>query len=288
MFPSNCRAQRKECGGGLLAFGCYEYPIIHGIAGPRRISPVTSARNLVVGSAQGVPDPALGARRFDGFSLLCRRCRFVGGDAPEGMARIARLEGFSQVLYASRPAGYADYLYHRFANPSLLGAIAPLLVLGETCRRSPRARLLDILCGTGHSSSTVVALCPGVDVVMADFDFVNLYIARRFLAPTATALCVDAELPLPFADGSVDVAFCMDGLHYVRSKMALLGEVHRIVSADGVWLFAHMHNAACENVNPGTPLDTTGYRASASRSESSAWLPRRRSSASSAPTARSI
>lgn len=265
-------------GDGLLACDCYEYPVVQGIAVLRQISPVASMRNIAVehlragdvegalhwlldmGSAQGVLDPVLVARRFDSFPFVRRLRRLVGGDAPAGMARITRLESFAQVLYASRPAGYADYLYHRFANPSLLGAIAPLLVLGEACRRSPRARLLDILCGTGHSSSTVAALCPGVDVIMADFDFVNLYIARRFLVPSATALCVDAELPLPFTDGSVDAVFCMDGLHYVRSKMALLGEVDRVVSADGAWLFAHMHNAACENVNPGTPLNAPGYR----------------------------
>ena len=117
-----------------------------------------------------------------------------------------------------------------------------------------------ICCAVRAIDFTVAALCPGVDLVMADFDFVNLYIARRFLAPSATALCVDAELPLPLADRSVDAVFCMDGLHYVRSKMALLAQIDRIVSTEGPWLFAHMHNGACENLNPGTPLGVSGYR----------------------------
>jgi SAM-dependent methyltransferase len=91
------------------------------------------------------------------------------------------------------------------------------------------------------------------------FDFVNLFIARRFLAPDAPALCLDAELPLPFSDKSMDAVFCLDGFHYVRSKIALLRELDRVISEDGAWVFAHLHNAAGINVNPGAPLDARGY-----------------------------
>ena len=94
---------------------------------------------------------------------------------------------------------------------------------------------------------------------MADIDFVNLYIARHCLAPDVSALCLDAELPLPFSDNSIDDVFCMDGLHYVRSKDALLKQVDRVVSTEGTWLFAHMHNSRVANINPGAPLDARGY-----------------------------
>jgi SAM-dependent methyltransferase len=169
------------------------------------------------------------------------------------------MEGFEAVLQATRPKAYANYLYQRFANPSLLGAIPPLIVLGDALRRGPRRRLLDLMSGAGHSSATLGALCPEVEVIMADIDFVNLYIARRFLAPEMAALCLDVELPLPLRDDSIDGVFCLDGLHYARSKVALLREVDRIVSPEGAWLFAHMHNAKTNNINPGAPLNRQGY-----------------------------
>jgi SAM-dependent methyltransferase len=94
---------------------------------------------------------------------------------------------------------------------------------------------------------------------MADADYVNLFIARSFVAPDTVALCIDVELPLPFLDESFDGLFCLDGLHYVRSKVALLREVDRIIGPEGAWLFAHMHNANGANINPGTPLTAVGY-----------------------------
>lgn len=275
-----CVASGDHLNAGVLACDCYEYPVVEGIAVLRQMSPVSSTRNEAVvllrkgdsngalawllefGSAPGVSTPRtsqsvrLESIPFLGYLLG----RLSQGRTTSALEDLSRIDDFEAALRAIRPRGYSDYLYQRFANPSLLGAIPPLLVLGDACRRSGRGRLLDLLCGTGHSSSTVAALCPGVDVVMADFDFVNLYIAKRFLSPTATALCVDAEIPLPFADRSVDAVFCMDGLHYVRSKMALLEQIDRIVCSEGAWLFAHMHNAACDNVNAGTPLDALEYR----------------------------
>ena len=113
---------------------------------------------------------------------------------------------------------------------------------------------------------------------MTDIDFVNLTIARRFLAPEIPAICLDAELPLPFVSNTFDGLYCLDGLHYVRSKMALLSEVDRVVSdEDGAWLFAHMHNAAAKTSTPARRSTPTAMR-SASHSGSSVWCRRRPSS----------
>lgn len=277
---AECTGSDDRLSDGVLACDCYEYPVVEGIAVLRQMSPVSSISNgavdllrrgdtngalqwlLACGSAPGVQAPsAPRAGRLDSIPILGSALRRLSGRRTVAPAvDLTKIEHFETALRASRPRGYADYLYQRFANPSLLGAIPPLLVLGQACGLCPRKRLLDVLCGTGHSSSTVCALCPGLDVIMADFDYVNLYLARRFLAPELTALCVDAELPLPLADDSVDAVFCMDGLHYVRSKGAFLNEVDRIVEPDGHWVFAHMHNRSHANVNAGAPLDAKGYR----------------------------
>jgi SAM-dependent methyltransferase len=169
--------------------------------------------------------------------------------------------GFQAALQAVRPGGYADYLFHRFANPSLLGLTPPLVVLGNAFGEGSTVRVLDLLCGVGHASAILNALHPQTEIVTADSDFVNLSLAQQFVVPRGAAICVDAELPLPFADSSFDGLLCLDGLHYIRSKVALLREMDRVVNANGVWLFAHMHNATGDNVNPGAPLTADGYAA---------------------------
>jgi SAM-dependent methyltransferase len=259
---------------GTLRCECYEYPIVAGILVLRQLSPVSSAQNgavdrlrdrdpggalqwlLTYATASGVATSALAKPQVSGL----RRLMEALGGSTRPTADPNEIGGaeFEEALHALRPTGYANYLYHRYANPSFLAAIPPLLVLGESCGTAARRRIIDVLCGVGHSSATLRALCPGVDVVMADADFVNLYIASRFIGDI-TAVCVDVDLPLPFADGSFDGAFCLDGLHYVRSKTAFVREMDRILGPDASWVFAHMHNASVANVNPGTPLTAQGY-----------------------------
>jgi len=264
---------------GVLRCDCYEYPVVSGIAVLRQMGPVSSTRNEAVeylkksdpngalrwlfkyGTATGVPglDPISteATGRAGIFRRLRKSLRISPPPLHVGPGQLRN--GFHGALQAARPRGYSDYLFHRLANPSLLGAIPPLVVFGDACREKATGRVLDLLCGTGHASAILRALRPEVQIVMADSDFVNLFLARQFVVSRGAALCVDAELPLPFGDSSFDGLFCLDGLHYVRSKVALLREVDRIVSTDGVWLFPHMHNLTAENGNPGAPLSTEGY-----------------------------
>lgn len=195
---------------------------------------------------------------------------------------------FRQALSLLRPAIYSDYLFHRYANNSFLAAIAILLLLkdleseihtlGQSCAnqsgeiRSEREtdskgekepggkrRVLDLACGVGHSTFLISSLFPDISVVAADHDFINLYMARRFLAPDVSCICLDAEIPLPFADSSFDGIFCLDGFHYVRSKVALLAELDRVLNSSGLWLFPHLHNAKAHNVSAGLPLAYKDY-----------------------------
>ena len=264
---------------GILRCDCYEYPVVEGIPVLRQLSPVSSTQNgaverlhqgdvegallwlLAMGSAPGVPAPADPPNGFQNAVSFAQRLRGLVEmkRAKPGIKSILRLEDFEALLGAIRPGGYSDYLLHRFANPSFLGAIPPAVVIGDACRTRSRRRLLDLMCGAGHMSATLGALCPGVEIVMADVDYVNLYVAHRFLHPDGAALCVDIELPLPMMNGSIDAVSCLDGLHYVRSKVAFLNEVDRIVGPEGAWVFAHMHNAKSVNPNPGAPLDAQGY-----------------------------
>ena len=262
---------------GALRCACYEYPVVEGIPVLRQLSPVSSTYNeaiqllhagdargalhwlLSAGSASGVPAAAKSPSK-PSWPLIGTLRRMLAADpALEKDGALTESDEFGAALLASRPREYANYLFHRFANPSFLGALPPLVVLGDACRQTVRRRLLDIMSGVGHSSAAVHALCPGLEVVMADADYVNLFLARRFVAPDTVAVCVDVDLPLPFSDRSFDGLFCLDGLHYVRAKVTLLEEVDRIVSGEGAWVFAHMHNIGRSNVNPGAPLSAEEY-----------------------------
>jgi SAM-dependent methyltransferase len=264
---------------GVLRCDCYEYPVVAGIAVLRQMSPVSSTQNEAVdrlrhrdpggalqwllenGSGPGVPGLGRSGQQVLEKSRVLRwlKSRVRGLSSTRSDKPIPLQDGFQAALRASRPRHYADYLYHRLANPSFLGAIPPLVVVGDKCRQKKDGRILDLLCGVGLADAIVSALCPGLEVVAADSDFVNLYLARNFTLSRAVILCIDAEHPLPLANDSVDGLWCIDGLHYLRSKMALLSEVDRVVAADGTWLFAHMHNAKGMNENPGTPLPADGY-----------------------------
>ncbi len=277
---SDARSSEQGLSDGILRCECYEYPVVSGIAVLRQMSPVATTRNVAVdylkkgdsngalqwllenGSATGVPGPTRGSAGAANSLRILRRVRDVLREKcpPLDHGPIPLHSGFQASLHASRPRGYAEYLFHRYANASLLGAIPPLLILGDCCRDKSPGRVLDLLCGVGHTSALLTAFYPELEVVMADSDFVNLFLARNFTAPQATALCVDAEAPLPFAGSSFCGLFCLDGLHYVRSKVALLREADRVLGADGVWAFAHMHNASAFNENPGAPLTVDGYR----------------------------
>jgi SAM-dependent methyltransferase len=159
-----------------------------------------------------------------------------------------------------RNGPYARYLHHRFANPSMMAAIPIMLLLKELVQPGTRAvRVLEVGGGCGHASFLMKRYFPSLQIILTDADFVNLYLARRFMTPDATCLCLDAEARMPFKPMSVDAVFCMDAFHYVREKIGLVEELRRTLHADGLWMFPHLHNALAKNPTAGYPLSPRGY-----------------------------
>jgi SAM-dependent methyltransferase len=217
--------------------------------------------------------PGIRTRAGRALSLLLR----AGLAAPPRLWGLAQQQAHRLVLerpgltFAGaaplfRHRAYADYLVHRYANPSIIGAAALIGLIAEHARRLQRdaesrpLRILDLGGGAGHASFLIAQTLPGAEVVLADRDYSNLYLAGRFLAPRAQRLCIDAEAPLPFPDGAFEVVFTLDSFHYVRSKAALVGEMRRILAPGGLMLLAHLHNALQFNPAPGTPLAPDDYR----------------------------
>jgi SAM-dependent methyltransferase len=158
---------------------------------------------------------------------------------------------------------YADYLYFRHANNSFMAAailicllrtlLPPLKSASNDRQQGPR-RVLDLSCGISHSSYLISTLFPSFQVIGVDWDFANLRLAKRYLCQTGTFICLDAELPLPFSDQSFAACLALDGLHYIRSKVALLSELDRVLDPQALWLFPHLHNALQPNPAPGVPV----------------------------------
>jgi SAM-dependent methyltransferase len=122
-----------------------------------------------------------------------------------------------------------------------------------------RLRVLDLGCGCGHLAFFLDRLQRRIELVCADLDFTNLYLAKRHLIPTTPCYCVDAEHPLPFADADFAAIFTVDFLHYVRAKRSLVNELARVSAPDSIWLFSHVHNMLGDNYAPGAPLTAGGY-----------------------------
>jgi SAM-dependent methyltransferase len=148
-----------------------------------------------------------------------------------------------------------EYMRQRFASDSFLAANA-LLPLAAP-RSGP---LLDLGCGSGHYSFVLGTQRQRAAHLCVDAELPTLLIARHYFAPEADFVHVNGDLPLPFKDGSFDLVFGSDMLHYSRAKATVGTELGRVLATDGLVMLPHTHNAAQPNPCPGTPLSLAGYR----------------------------
>lgn len=264
---------------GIVRCGCYRYPVVDGILVLRR-DPLHSTGRFGRAVACLERDDVRSARRsllepepaFARKPTLRRLARDLARDWLPGARRDrvaevleAEVGSFAEEVERLKVDSFAEYLVKRFANPSFLSAIPPLMQLGErvTAATDPLGRerwILDAACGVGHLSFLAARLFPDLRSVATDLDFENLALARRhFLSPEAIALCVDGNFVLPFARGSFDLVVCLDALHYVDAKVTFLRELGRCLRPDGSCVLAHVHNALQHNPSPGTPLTAEGY-----------------------------
>jgi SAM-dependent methyltransferase len=257
---------------GIIACACYRYPIIEGILILRQTSGPTNtnddavvllesgdkgaALRYVLEHSPVAPNRTGSQWLIDALKRRLRRLARGEADQVEKLL-LSPARTLREAISVLRPRSYGNYLLHRYANNSFLAAI-PLLMLAKELRGA-RPTVLDVNCGVGHASFVLQTAFPDLSVIATDHDFVNLYLARRYLIPNAACICMDAEAPLPFADALFDAAVCMDGLHYVRAKRALLRELDRTITHEGLWLFPHMHNARGTNFSPGVPLTADDY-----------------------------
>jgi SAM-dependent methyltransferase/uncharacterized protein YbaR (Trm112 family) len=146
----------------------------------------------------------------------------------------------------------ADYLLHRFSDPTFLVSDAVLRAIPKR-----PGRFLDLCGGAGHLTR---GLLPGAEVWLADLEFWKVWLAKKIVAPECKPVCCDAAQPLPFGPGTFSFVFSSDGLNYIWQKRLFLNEATRALDEKGTLVLTHLHNALWENPSPGMPLTPAAYQ----------------------------
>jgi len=144
------------------------------------------------------------------------------------------------------------YFAHRWSDPTFLSGLA----LAEAHWTGP-SRVFELACGAGHYLREFARLAPVV--AGGDIVFAKLWLARRYVAPTAQLVCFDAAARWPLPDDWGDLLFCHDAFYFLPDKPHVAFEMQRV--SGGPVLVGHAHNALVDNLSAGQPLPPHGYAA---------------------------
>ncbi|MFN8058169.1 MAG: hypothetical protein U0Q12_03330 [Vicinamibacterales bacterium] len=238
----------RELHTGVLGCECCAYPVVDGIPVIRADD---SARELLA---------ALDARQVDRA-----RARLLGLDG-DRLARFTALEAaptssFMDFVPVLGDAGEGTYFAFRFSDPTFV--VSEALVSALVAMPGALGRgAIDVGGGAGHLTRRLAAASAAAGApapILADYHPWKLWLARRFVVPSAESVCIDANVPLPFAAAARSFACCSDAFHYIWSRRLLAGEMRRVTGDDGVVLVTHMHNMFVYNPSAGMPLSPRAY-----------------------------
>jgi SAM-dependent methyltransferase len=162
------------------------------------------------------------------------------------------LESLLKFYFDNQIENY-NYFYFRFGQPRHLVALSFASLIHR-----PQKPILDLACGYGHLTRTLVQRAKGQPVIGMDTSFFGLYVAKHWIAPEAEYVCCAAGASLPFQNGTFSVAFCSDAFHYFPNKFAVFRELERLTRPDGLILLVWIHNALRRPYD-GLPLPPGGY-----------------------------
>ncbi len=124
--------------------------------------------------------------------------------------------------------------YERYLVPLLFAPGAEYLV--EFAAPGPGERVLDVACGTGIvARHAALRVGSGGTVVGLDLNEGMLGVARKVSSDVRPAIewqQGDAT-NMPFTNGTFDVVFCQQALQFFPDRLAALGEMHRVLVANG-------------------------------------------------------
>ncbi len=142
-----------------------------------------------------------------------------------------------------------DYFAHRWSDPTHLAGLA---LLG---RHWPGdAPVVDVACGIGTQLRELarrgVADLVGLDVVWS-----KLWLARRFVCPTARYVCADVTTAPDLQVTGPAYVTCHDAFYFFRDKPAAAAAMTRLAGLEGTVVVGHAHVADPH----GAPLPPQDY-----------------------------
>ncbi|MCW8085698.1 class I SAM-dependent methyltransferase [Sabulicella glaciei] len=137
----------------------------------------------------------------------------------------------------------ADYFAHRWSDPTFLAGLA----LVEAHAPAPES-VFELACGIGHHLRAQRQR--GARVTGADVVFAKLWVARHWVVPEATLLCLDAAQPWPEL-GRFDLVCCHDAFYFLEPKPAIL---QRLRALGGMLAISHVHNSDWPNLSAGRAM----------------------------------
>ncbi|MFW3169876.1 class I SAM-dependent methyltransferase [Geodermatophilus sp. CPCC 206100] len=170
---------------------------------------------------------------------------------PEQLARVPAAATLREAMDLLGMGRVADYFAHRWSDPTHLAGLALLQ------QHWPGARpVVDVACGIGaHLRELARRGCTdllGVDVVWA-----KLWLARRFVCPTARYVCADLTAVPDLRVPAPAYVLCHDAFYFVRDKPAAAAAMTALAGVGGTVVVGHAHVA-----DPaGEPLAPERYAA---------------------------
>lgn len=147
----------------------------------------------------------------------------------------------------------ADYFAYRWSDPTFLSGLCLL----ENHLPPDAKKVFELCCGIGHYLREFDLR--DIEATGADVVFSKLWLARKFVAPRAKLVCLDANFDFPFADKTFDASFCHDAFYFLPQKAHVADELKR-TTRDAI-LIGHAHNSDAENFSSGAAISTAEYAA---------------------------
>ena len=266
---------RDRIESGILGCECCAFPVVVGI-------PV-----LIADDATRAAMHALEAGRRDDALHMLLGLEGARLDAFREMTSVAGRATYRDLLGVLCLDAEADYMLHRFSDPTALLIEALLDALGHRGHpdaagdptnsvdlqtgagtgaadrpgpgAAPLRRALDLCGGSGHLTRMLLRQPACAGAVLADVHFWKLWLAARILAPRCEPICCDANSPLPFTGGLFSTVLLSDAFPYIWHKRLLAGEMQRVATGDGVIAMPHLHSAHGENYSAGDTLSPAAY-----------------------------
>lgn len=147
----------------------------------------------------------------------------------------------------------ADYFAYRWSDPTFLSGLCLL----ENHLPTSAKKVFELCCGIGHYLREFDLRA--IESTGADVVFSKLWLARKFVAPRAKLVCLDANFDFPFADKTFDAAFCHDAFYFLPQKERVAAELKR--ATRNAILIGHAHNSEAENFSSGAAISVAEYAA---------------------------